>query len=271
MAADGAGRRELARFLRSRRGRVRPADVGFPIGRRRRSYGLRREEVAVLAGLSSTWYTYLEQGRDIRPSPEVLDSLARVLAMTEDERRYIHTLTYGQVSGPLTPAVGVSADEVARQIVAVAEGSPYPVYAANQYADLIAWNHAATEWYDDWSRFPQSERNIIRWMLTEPCAKVKLLNWESDTKDAVARWRGESAKWLGDDCVARRVGEISRVSPLFASWWDEHNVQENRTRIRRFRHPTLGVQTLRIVPVQAPEFTGSGVVFHVPVGTPPDL
>jgi transcriptional regulator with XRE-family HTH domain len=268
MAADGASRRELARFLRSRRERLRPADVGFPIGSRRRSCGLRREEVAVLAGLSSTWYTYLEQGRDIRPSPEVLDSLARVLAMTEDERRYIHILSYGQVGSRLSPEVDLSADEVARQVVAVSEFSPYPVYAVNQYADLVAWNPAATEWYDDWGRFPHGERNIIRWMLTEPCAKVKLLNWESDTKDAIARWRGEAAKWPADDFLGHRVGEISRLSSEFVDWWDEHNVQENRTRVRGFRHPTLGIQTLRIIPVQAPEFTGSGIVFHVPVGTP---
>jgi transcriptional regulator with XRE-family HTH domain len=246
-----------------------PADVGFPTGRRRRSYGLRREEVAVLAGLSPTWYTYLEQGRDIRPSPEVLDSLARVLGMTEDERRYVHTLTYGQVNRPLLPQADVSVEEVTLPIVAVTEESPYPVYAANQYSDLIAWNHAATEWYDDWAKFPRGERNIVRWLLTSPCAKVKLLNWESDTRDAVARWRGEAAKWPDDECVRSRIAEISRLSPEFVNWWDEHNVQEHRTRLRRFRHPSLGVQTLRMVPVQAAEFPGTDIVFHVPVGMPP--
>jgi transcriptional regulator with XRE-family HTH domain len=265
MAADDASRQELARFLRSRRERLTPSDVGFPVGPRRRSEGLRREEVAILAGVSPTWYTYLEQGRDINPSPELLDSLARVLAMTEDERRYIHILSYGQVTDPLAPATDISGDELSRQIIEVTQESPYPVYAANKYADLVGWNRAATEWYDDWSRFPRNELNIIRWMLTEPCAKVRLLNWESDTRDAVARWRGESAKWPADDCVRRRVAELSAISSQFVAWWADHDVQEHRIRVRRFRHPKLGIQTLRIVPLQASEFAGSGIVFHVPV------
>jgi transcriptional regulator with XRE-family HTH domain len=266
MRAADVSRRELARFLRSRRERLTPADVGFPTGPRRRSQGLRREEVAVLAGLSPTWYTYLEQGRDISPSPEVMNSLARVLGLTEDERRYIHTLTFGQVISPEPLNADLSAEDLLRQFVSTTDDSPYPAYAANHYADLIAWNRAAAEWYDDWSAYPLGERNIIRWMLTAPQAKVRLLNWESDTRDAIARWRGEAAKWPGDEGLRRRVREIAQLSPQFEAWWDEHYVQEHRSRIRRFRHPRLGVQALRIVPVVSPEFAPSGVVFHLPVG-----
>ncbi|HEY7487060.1 MAG TPA: helix-turn-helix transcriptional regulator [Streptosporangiaceae bacterium] len=97
---SGDSRQELARFLKSRRAKVTPAAAGLPTGLRRRTTGLRREEVAVLAGLSPTWYTYLEQGRDIHPSAQVLDALARVLRLTEDERRYLHMLALGAVHGP---------------------------------------------------------------------------------------------------------------------------------------------------------------------------
>jgi len=218
--------------------------------------------VAVLAGLSPTWYTYLEQSRDIRPSPEVLDSLARVLGLNEDERRYIHTLAYGQVIRPMPLETELSAEEMMREVVALTDHSPYPVYAANQYSDLIAWNRAAAEWYDDWSQYPEGERNIVRWMLTSPRAKVRLLNWESDTRDVVARWRGEAAKWPNDECLRQRVDELSRLSPVFAEWWADHDVREHRTRIRRFRHPRWGVQALRIVPMMSPEFMQSHVVFH---------
>lgn len=268
MRADGANRERLGRFLRSRRERLNPADAGFPSSPRRRSMGLRREEVAVLAGLSPTWYTYLEQGRNIRPSPEVMDSLARVLLLTEDERRYIHTLAYGQVIRPVPLETDLSADDLLRQVVAAADASPYPTYAVNHCRDLIAWNRAAVEWYDDWGNYPSEERNIVRWMLTSPHAKVRLLNWERDARDTVAQWRAESAKWPDDQDLNRRIDEMIALSPLFARWWDEQFVQENRSRTRRFRQPRLGVQTLRVLPLQSPEFVSAGLVIHLPMETP---
>lgn len=218
----------------------------------------------MLAGLSPTWYTYLEQGRDITPSPDVINSLAKVLQLTEDERRYMHILTFGHVISPEPLDAELSADTLLRQMIKMTDDSPYPAYAANQYADLIAWNRSATEWYDDWGRYPEDERNIVQWMLTSPLAKVRLLNWESDTRDAIARWRGEAAKWPGDERLSRRLRDVRRLSPQFGPWWDEHVVQEHRSRLRRFRHPTLGVRELRIVPVHSPEFAPAGVVFHLP-------
>lgn len=155
-------RRELADFLRSRRARVMPADVGLPTSLRRRAAGLRREEVAVLAGLSPSWYTYLEQGRDINPSAEVLDSLARVLGLTEDERRYLHTLAYGGVTTPRPLVDELAAAEIARQLVATAAESPYPVYAINYYCDLIAWNRATASYYADFGQLPVQRRNMLR-------------------------------------------------------------------------------------------------------------
>ncbi|HEU5158526.1 MAG TPA: helix-turn-helix transcriptional regulator [Streptosporangiaceae bacterium] len=264
MPGDEATRRELGEFLRSRRARVRPQDVGFPVGARRRTQGLRREEVAVLAGLSPTWYTYLEQGRDIRPSTEVLDSLARVLQLTEDERRYMHTLAYGQVIQPQPLDSKVPPDDVLRQIVATTNNSPYPVYATDVYCDLIAWNEAATEWYDDWDNLPAGECNILHWMLTAEKARKRLIGWESDTRDIVARWRAEVAKWPDDDLLRRRIAEFTELSPDFVRWWNDRDVQEHRAKVRRFRHPQLGEQVMRIVPVYTPESAPSIIVFHLP-------
>lgn len=150
MSDDGWSRQELARFLRSRRARVTPEQVGFPAGAHRRTKGLRREEVAVLAGLSPTWYTYLEQGRDIRPSIQVLDSLARVLDLSEDERRYMHTLAHGQVVNPQPLEAEEARGGTMRRVVGLMGDNLYPVYATDVYCDLIAWNDAAAEWYDDW-------------------------------------------------------------------------------------------------------------------------
>ncbi|HZB32423.1 MAG TPA: helix-turn-helix transcriptional regulator [Streptosporangiaceae bacterium] len=264
MPGDSSSRQELGQFLRSRRGRVSPADVGFPVGSRRRTKGLRREEVAVLAGLSPTWYTYLEQGRDIRPSPEVLNSLARVLRLTEDERRYMHTLAYGVVIGPQPLDMDIPATRALREIVALTDKSPYPVYAGNAVGDVICWNQAATEWYDDWGRLAPEERNMLRWLLTSPKARERVVDWELETRELIARWRAQMVRSHSDDELQQYVEEFSSLSPEFAQWWDDHDVMEHRTRVRRLRHPKLGIRAMHVVLLQAPEFPLFGAVFHIP-------
>jgi transcriptional regulator with XRE-family HTH domain len=225
---------------------------------------LRREEVAVLAGVSPTWYTYLEQGRDIQPSREVLDSLARVLRLSEDERRYMHSLAHGAEIHVAPLDTDVPAIELIKQVVALFDDSPYPVYAANHYCDLVGWNRAAREWYDDWGALPPEERNILRWMLLSPVARARLVDWEDDTRDAVARWRGESGRHSADPVLQGRITEFSRLSADFRAWWGQHQVVEHRSKIRRFRHAKFGLQVMRIVPVLSPEIVPAGVVLHVP-------
>ena len=219
----------------------------------------------MLAGVSPSWYTYLEQGRDIQPSRAVLDSLATVLRLSEDERRYIHSLSHGSViqTSPLDSAVPVG--DLVTEIVSLFDDSPYPVYAGDQYCDLLAWNEAALEWYDDWGALPPAERNIVRWMLLSPVARVRLVDWAEDTRDSVARWRRESAGHAGDEKLRARVEEFAGLSADFRNWWGQHQVVEHRSRIRRFRHDRLGVRTLRIVPMGSPETVPVGVILHLPV------
>lgn len=255
-------RRELAGFLRSRRARITPADVGLPTGPRRRTAGLRREEVAVLAGVSPTWYTYLEQGRGIQPSREVLDSLAVVLRLSEDERRYLHSLVRGAPGAPL--AAEIPADLI-RQLTASFEDSPYPVYVADHRCDLLAWNPAAVEWYDDWSVSPPGERNLMRWLLFSPNARLRLADHEDVVEDLVARWRAESGKHAGDTVLAARIAEFSRLSDEFRALWSRYDVLEHRAGIRRFRHERLGERALRIVPMTSPEIAPAGLALHLPV------
>jgi transcriptional regulator with XRE-family HTH domain len=266
MSTAGDSRQELAKFLRSRRERITPDEVGLPAGPRRRTVGLRREEVAVLAGLSPTWYTYLEQGRGIQPSREVLDSLARVLRLTEDERRYVHSLAHGSVvqTAPLT--TDLTATDLIRQVVAQFDDSPYPVYAGDQYCELVAWNRAACEWYDDWSALPPGHRNFLHWLLSSPLARERLVDWEAVTQDTVARWRAECARHPDDPHIRARIAEFTRISRAFGDWWESHEVLEHRSAVRLFRHGHLGVQAMRIVVLQSPEFTPSGVVLHLPAG-----
>jgi transcriptional regulator with XRE-family HTH domain len=265
LSTDDTNRRELARFLRSRRERITPHEVGLPAGPRRRTRGLRREEVAVLAGVSPTWYTYLEQGRGIRPSREVLDSLATVLRLSEDEFRYIHSLAYGAVFHPTPLDADVPAIDLIKQIVAVHDAAPYPVYATDHHCDVLAWNRAACEWYDDWDALPPEERNMLRWMLLSPVARARLVDWREDARDIVARWRAEIAKHPADSLVPARIAEFSRLSPDFRTWWGQHQVVEHRSKIRRFRHGESDERSVRIVPMNVAEIAPTVIVLHIPI------
>lgn len=264
-------RRELADFLQSRRARITPADVGLPAGTRRRAPGLRREEVAVLAGLSPTWYTYLEQARNVHPSAQVLDSLARVLRLTEDERGYLHALAGSTASSAARPPVGdVAAEVLVRQLVQAAEHSPYPVYGIDLYSDLIAWNPAVAGYYTDFGRLPEGRRNMLRWLLEASEAKERLPDWQDETRDVAARLRAMTAEHDGDPRLRMLVEDLKRSSPEFEGWWHEHHVLGHRSRLRRFRHPQHGEQTLRLLIMHAPDFAPSIVVFHLPVRPDPD-
>jgi transcriptional regulator with XRE-family HTH domain len=264
-AVSEGSRRELADFLRSRRARITPDDVGLPAGSRRRSPGLRREDVAVLSGLSPTWYTYLEQGRDIHPSAQVLDSLARVLLLTEDERRYLHVLAGGSVAAPRPIEGELTAEELVRELVSTAQDSPYPVFGTNVYCDVIAWNPAATAYYTDWGRVPPDRRNLMRWLLESPEAKERFVDWSEETRDIVAGWRAATVALDGDGRLHALLEEFKQLSSEFERWWGEHDVRQPRSRLVRFLHPRHGERSLRLITVRAPDFAPCRVAFHVPV------
>lgn len=263
-------RQELAGFLRARRERISPTDVGLPAGRRRRTNGLRREEVAVLAGLSPTWYTYLEQARDIHPSPEVLDSLANVLGLSEDERHYLHQLAFGHV--PVLPR-GDAADtdiSLITALVQVAGDGPHPVYALDYAAKVIAWNAAAAEWYTDWSTREGLERNIVWWMMTSDEARERVVDWETDARDITGRTRALSARYPQDPRFNELITRLHETSPEFRTWWSDQEVRSQRARQRRMRHPTLGERAMRLAVVHPSDDARVTIAFHLPL-SPEDI
>jgi hypothetical protein len=239
------GRRELAQFLRSRRERIHPEQVGLPVGPRRRTAGLRREEVAVLAGLSPTWYSYLE-------------------------RRYMHVLAHGQVAEPHPLDTEFPPEEVIEQLVHVSGTGPYPVYALNLSGDVIAWNHAATEWYTDFGAMPAHERNMVRWMFTDSLARLRFADWEKDAQDIVARLRTVPARRPQDTRLAQLVADMHRLSPEFGAWWTEHDVTEQRSRLRTLCHTELGPRTMRLVVVYPSDTDSYMIAYHLPA-TPNDV
>jgi transcriptional regulator with XRE-family HTH domain len=258
-------RAELGRFLRVRRERLRPEDLGFPRAGRRRTPGLRREEVAVAAGISSTWYTYLEQGRAGDVSPAVLDSLARVLQLTEDERRHVHLLMYGHVVRPEPLADQMPINDLFRKTVAIANNYPYPVLALNRACDVIAWNDAAAEWIDDWALIPESERNFMLWLFSSERARQCYVDWNTFAYHIVGRWRADLARPPDDVAAVKRVAALRKKSQEFSRCWDDHNVQEHRVDVRRIRHPRLGIYEFYAFSLFTAYEGEGGVLFHIPV------
>ena len=262
--AVSRNRRELAQFLRSRRARLVPEDVGLPFGPRRRTPGLRREEIAVLAGLSPTWYIYLEQGRDIRPSPEVLDSLARVLRLDEDERRYLHLLAYGQPPRPQSGGPEVLAHGALQEVVRTIGEQPQPVVAVNAYADVLAWNRAAADWYVDFDQLPARDRNLLFWVFTAAEARERMLDWEPEARDMLARFRLAAARRPGDSRWSELATTLRRSSREFRDWWSEHEVREEHSSVRRMRMADGSVCAVRLVVLGMVDGFHS-VLVHVPI------
>lgn len=186
----------------------------------------------MLAGLSPTWYTYLEQGRDIRPSTEVLASLAKVLLLSNEERSYLYLLATGQPPKDQGPRADPSDDSVVRAVVESMSTGDLPVYAADIHGDLIAWNEATSKWYTDFGALPADRRNMLWWMLTSADARERFVNWEFDARDVVGRFRRAAAARAWDSRFDELIDMLTGASAEFGEWWSAHAVREQRTRTR---------------------------------------
>ena len=205
-------RAELSGFLKSRRARISPATVGLPNGRRRRTPGLRREEVADLAGVGLTWYTWLEQGRDIRVSPEVLAAIARALQLEPAERAHLFRL-----AGHAPPATEPAAASISPRLRRVLDAwDPFPAHVAGRRRDLLAWNRAS-EVINGWSRLPEGRCNLLWFMFLVPTTRRLLLDWEQEAPLSVAALRAEAGRDLGEPDYQELIGGLLEGSPDFAA------------------------------------------------------
>jgi transcriptional regulator with XRE-family HTH domain len=238
MSAGAGNAAELADLLRTRRSRLRPADVGLPAGGRRRTPGLRREEVAQLADISATYYTFLEQGRDVRPSQQVLDSLARALQLTAAERAHLHKLVHG--SPPA--AAGLAPDTLSPTVAAIVDRlDPWPAYVSGRCWDVLTCNRAARALWADWPARPADERNVLWWTFCDPSARSVLVEWESEARGQLARFRSASARHPDDPQFASLISRLHEASAEVRQWWPEHEIGPIGSGVKRIRHPALGV------------------------------
>jgi transcriptional regulator with XRE-family HTH domain len=243
---------EVASLLRSRRERLQPGDVGLPAGPRRRTRGLRREEVAQLASISTTYYTFLEQGRDIRPSRQILDAVADALRLTEAERGYLHELVHGSrafLAGATTARGG--AEKLPAAVADLVDRlDPDPAYVSGRCWNVLAANRAARLLWADWPSLPPPERNIVWWTFMHPAARSVLVDWEAEAAAQLARFRAAAALHPGDPDFAALIERLHAGSPEVRSWWPRHDVAPLSSGTKRIRHPALGEVTFQHVVLQ---------------------
>ncbi len=260
IASSPSRRDELRAFLRSRRARLAPADVGLPDdGARRRTPGLRREELAALAGVGVSWYTWLEQGRDIRPSPQVLDALARALRLDAAERAMLFALARTELPlpGGSEAAVADGACEDQAALVSLVEAlHPAPAYLLGPMTRILAWNRAASALLGSPDHLSPERRSLLWMLLVDPGRERANPGREGTARNMVARFRTEYARHAGDPAYERFIAELAEHSPWFARWWGEHEVNDTQRGTKTIEHPTLG--TLRLhhaqtIPTGAPD------------------
>jgi transcriptional regulator with XRE-family HTH domain len=230
-------RRQLADFLRIRRARLAPAEFGFPAGGRRRTHGLRREEVAALAGVGLTWYTSLEQGKDIRVSAAFLENLARALKLTAAERAHLFALAHHRLPPLAAPDSGA---ESAERLQSILDAIGSPAYARNSRFDVIAWNSANTEMFGDFATIPPRERNVIWLMFARSYHRRTMPNWESDARSLVAKFRMSFGQAGGAEEFASLVAALNGVSADFRRLWAEHDVSDLGEGVTVFASPRHG-------------------------------
>ena len=233
---DKERHQELADFLRTRRARLSPAQVGLAKGVRRRTPGLRREEVAELAGVGLTWYTWLEQGRDIHASPQVLESIARALQLDPVERANLFRL--GDSERPHPPPL---LETVSPALQRVLDSMPMtPAYIMGRRWDVLAWNRAACAVLGDFSAMDVRERNTLwRILVTERYRRLAI-DWECTAQLAIAQFRASADRHVGDPSFVELIEDLKRASPAFDRWWARHDVRGRPEGRKEFSHPLAG-------------------------------
>jgi len=254
-------RDELAAFLRARRDALTPIEVGLPMGRSRRTKGLRREEIAMLAGVSVTWYTWLEQGRPINASVDVLAALARALRLDDAERQHLLALA---TRAPLEPIENVehAPDALVRLITSM---EPAPAYVLGPRWDFLAWNRAQSLLYPPIDRLSEKERNLLWVVFAEPNARRLLTDWPDQARRIMAEFRSGTAAVRNDPLFVDLIDRLMVASPEFAEWWPQLDVAQFQTRLRRYAHPRAGNLVFEYQQLTPSEWPGLRVVCQLPV------
>lgn len=255
-----SARLELADFLRTRRGRLLPADVGLPTTKRRRTPGLRREEIAHIAGVGVTWYTWLEQGRDIDVSAHFLEQIARALHLDGEERAHLFVLAHNRPP----PVDGRSPFGLTPSHQRMLDTFEAPAYIATAYLDVLAWNDALTAVFGDLSDVPDANRNMLWLMFADPTHRAAIPNWAEAARAMLARFRIEYGRSQNDDRFTTLIARLCSASRDFSSWWPEHHVTIKPEGPKRFTSPLVGEMELEQSTFLLEGAAGTRLVVYAP-------
>jgi transcriptional regulator with XRE-family HTH domain len=259
-APDDLRRRELGDFLRSRRERIAPQQVGVAYHGRRRTPGLRREEVAQLSGVGVTWYTWLEQGRDIHVSEQVLTAIARTLMLDRDERNHLFAL-----AGASDQTAAGECNAVSPQLHAtLAKLDPYPACVVTGKYDVLAYNRAYNNLLTNFDELPVEDRNCMWLTFTDPLWKKVVVEWEDAAARMVANLRVLMADHVGDATWKSFVARLRAASPEFAEMWARHEVRGIENKAKRFRHPVVGMLKFHSTNTWLAPRSGRRMLVYVP-------
>jgi transcriptional regulator with XRE-family HTH domain len=250
----------LGEFLRSRRERLTPEAVGLPPGRRRRTPGLRREEVAELAGIGVDWYVRLEQGRTVRPSAATVDALAAALRLDDTERAHLAVLS----QQTLRPAF--ERETVPPAVKRLVEGLDQPAYATGRRWDVLAWNAAASDVFTDFGGKPAADRNILVYLLLDPAARRLFgRGWAAMARNTVGQFRAAHDVWAGDPAFTGLAARLAAGCPEFGRWWEDHDISVGHGSGRKtLHHPLHGVLAYDYATFQANENTAVRLTVYAP-------
>lgn len=261
LVTDETRRLLLADFLRTRRARLSPSDIGLPTGGRRRTPGLRREEVALAASVSVAYYTWLEQARDLHVSRSVLESIADALLLSADERLHLFQLA-DQIYVP-DPLEHQECLDPLLQRMLDCQGAN-PALIVGPYCDLRAWNHAACAVFGNFGTLPVCERNILWLCFTRSTFRQRLVNWEEYAQEALAVFRSKSGRFVNDARFVQLIDALKHASPEFRQWWPQHDVRKVTSPRQVIEHPLVGRLELDHMPFQISAYPDQRLCVYLP-------
>ena len=254
MLSDKERRRELGDFLKVRRERLSPGDFNLPIGARRRAKGLRREEVSQLAGIGITWYTWLEQGRDIQVSSEVLEAISRIFTLNKEEKEHLFLLGNQPLPSTTVQNERENIDRVVNNLLS--QLGHCPAYVTDEKLNIVDWNKAAMMVFGDFNEMDERNRNAVWRCFTSKEYQKLFQNWEDHAQRLIAQFRLAYTRFVGDEWFKTIINELSKESPQFYEWWSNHEVLGTPCGKKTIIHPVVGEMIMDHITLQvydAPE------------------
>lgn len=235
-------RRELGKFLKSRRSRLTPEQFGLPVGPRRKVQGLRREELAQIAGIGLTWYTWLEQGKSIQVSTQVLECLVTVMQLNAEERNHLYKLALGQLPVEQTASIEESLIPIVQNFMN--EYQRCPAYVTDQRWDILLWNKAGEQVFGNFEKMDKKERNAIWRCFASPAYRNLIEDWENHAKRLLAQFRSTSTPFVGENWFKDLVAELMVISPEFRQWWPSYDISGTPIGKKMINHPRVGTMVM---------------------------